>query len=834
MKRPRKGQPYGHFGGSKANYFLLKWASVLYHAPVALETNDNNNRRLLRRGFRLGEFDVRPLSGEISGPDGITTLRPEVMEVLLNLAAAGGDVVDDDDLVRAVWGSKARNEGRLAECISELQSCLRGGIDPLSHVRRAIEGGYHIVGSLVPYDPECEGIKETAAAYHETVRGGRFRGFVRELRRRRVFRIGAMYLMAAWLIIQVGEATFPALHIPDWVLTLIVVLAIIGFPIALLLTWAIQLTPDGLIVDLPHGGNNGRWRHAYILGVVALLVSVPFLGYYLVRPGDTPATDDTAGPLAVYASAPENSIAVLPFSNLSESAEDEYLADGLAEEILNVLVRVSQLKVAARTSAFHYKGKNEDIRTIAAQLGVRKILEGSVRRAGSQLRVTAQLINAADGFHLWSQTYDRSTEDIFAIQDEIAAKVVNALQLVLSETGEQAMSAGSTRNVSAYDFYLQGRAYLRQPVTYETAKKAEELFDNALTLDPDFARAYAGLCETYLLWFIDTRDADLFEKAEDACRRGESMDADNPEIHLALGKLYLQSGQPALAEKKFEDALSINEASVDAVTGLAKAFEETGRLAAAESNFGKAIDLQPGYWSGYNDRGTFRLRQGDIDRAIADFRRVARLSPDNGRGYNNLASAYFLKGDLESAAEAYRKAMEIAPTRSIYSNMGTMSYYLGRYEEAAQAYTEAIRLAPEDHRVWGYLGDANKQIPGKSREMREAYRKAISLAASELLINESDSGRIADLAQYHASLGDPARATRLIADALAEDPADGNVYYSAALVYAQAGDTEKAVAAVEQAILKGFPDFLVIRDPQLEPLKDNEKFQRLIQSTATP
>jgi tetratricopeptide (TPR) repeat protein len=166
--------------------------------------------------------------------------------------------------------------------------------------------------------------------------------------------------------------------------------------------------------------------------------------------------------------------------------------------------------------------------------------------------------------------------------------------------------------------------------------------------------------------------------------------------------------------------------------------------------------------------------------------------------------------------------------------MGTMSYYLGRYEEAAQAYTEAIRLAPEDHRVWGYLGDANKQIPGKSGEMREAYRKAISLAAAELLINESDSGRIADLAHYHASLGDPARATRLIADALAEDPADGNVYYSAALVYAQAGDNEKAVAAVEQAILKGFPDFLVIRDPQLEPLKDNEKFQRLIQSTATP
>ncbi len=291
-------------------------------------------------------------------------------------------------------------------------------------------------------------------------------------------------------------------------MSLIVVLAIIGFPITLLLTWALQLTPDGLIVDLPHGGNDGRWRHAYIVGFAALLISIPFLGYYLVYPGDEPPPDP---PLLKYTSAPENSIAVLPFSNLSESSEDEYLADGLAEEILNVLVRVSQLKVAARTSSFHYKGKNEDIRTIAAQLGVRKILEGSVRRAGNKLRVTAQLINAADGFHLWSQTYDRGTDDIFAIQDEIATKVVDALQLVLTESSAQALTAGGTRNVSAYDYYLKGRAYLRQPVSSETAQRAEELFENALTLDPEFARAYAGLCETYLLWFRDASDADLFD-----------------------------------------------------------------------------------------------------------------------------------------------------------------------------------------------------------------------------------------------------------------------------------------------------------------------------------
>ena len=810
---------------------------MLYHSGVTSDTPDNGTRRLLRHGFRLGDFDVRPLSGEVSGPDGITTLRPEVMEVLLNLAAAKGEVVDEDQLAQAVWGSKGQTRARLEQCIRELQDCLNSGIESLPHVRRAIEGGYHVVGSLVPYDPERTEIRETAAGYVPASSANGVRGFIRELRRRRVFRIGAMYLMAAWLIIQIGETTFPALHIPDWVMSLIVVLAIIGFPITLLLTWALQLTPDGLIVDLPHGGNDGRWRHAYIVGFAALLISVPFLGYYLVYPGDTPPPDNGAEPgppLLQYVNAPENSIAVLPFSNLSESSEDEYLADGLAEEILNVLVRVSQLKVAARTSSFHFKGKNEDIRTIAAQLGVRKILEGSVRRAGNKLRVTAQLINAKDGFHLWSQTYDRGTDDIFAIQDEIAAKVVDALQLVLTESSAQALTAGGTQNVSAYDYYLKGKAYLRQPVSSETAQRAEELFENALTLDPDFARAYAGLCETYLAWFRDARDADLFEKAEGACRRGETMDASDPEIHLALGKLYLQSGQPRLAEKKFEDALSLNANSVDAVTGLAKAFAGIGRVAAADTKFSNAIDLQPGYWSGYNDRGGFRIRIGETDRAIADFRQVTKLAPDSARGFNNLGSAYFLKGDLENAADAYRSAMEIAPTRSTYSNMGTMSYYLGRYEEAAEAYSEAIKLAPEDHRVWGFLGDAYRQIPEKRAEMNEAYRNAISLAGAELLINESDAGRLADLAYYHASLGDAARAKRLIVSALAENPTDSDVYYSAGLVYSLYGNIEEAVAAVEKAIENGFPVFLLTREPQLEPLKTNEKFQRLVGPIATP
>ena len=809
---------------------------VLYHSGVTPDTPDNGTRRLLRHGFRLGDFDVRPLSGEVSGPDGITTLRPEVMEVLLNLAAAKGDVVDEDQLAHAVWGSKGQSRARLEQCIRELQDCLNSGIESLPHVRRAIEGGYHVVGSLVPYDPERTEIRETAAGYVPASSADGLRGFVRELRRRRVFRIGAMYLMAAWLIIQIGETTFPALHIPDWVMSLIVVLAIIGFPITLLLTWALQLTPDGLIVDLPHGGNDGRWRHAYIVGFAALLISIPFLGYYLVYPGDTPPSDNGAvpgRPLLQYASAPENSIAVLPFSNLSESSEDEYLADGLAEEILNVLVRVSQLKVAARTSSFHYKGKNEDIRTIAAQLGVRKILEGSVRRAGNKLRVTAQLINASDGFHLWSQTYDRGTDDIFAIQDEIATKVVDALQLVLTEASAQALTAGGTKNVSAYDYYLKGRAYLRQPVSSETAQRAEELFENALTLDPDFARAYAGLCETYLAWFRDARDADLFDKGEEACRQGEEMDADNLDIHLALGRLYLQSGQFDLAEKKFDEALSINATSVDAVTGLALVYEESGQPAAAESSFGKAIDLQPGYWSGYNDRGTFRLFNGNIDGAIADFRRVTALTPEGSRGYNNLGSAYYRKGDLENAASAFRQALEVAPTRSTYSNVGTMSYYLGRYEEAAQAYTEAIRLAPDDHRVWGHLGDANQQIPGKGREMQEAYRKAISLAGAELLINESDAGKISLLAHYHASLGDTARATRLIGSALEDNPSDADVYYTAALVYAQAGDIDAAVTAAETAIGQGYPDFLIAREPLFQSLQSNERFQKLIAAAST-
>ena len=331
--------------------------------------------------------------------------------------------------------------------------------------------------------------------------------FFAELKRRNVFKVGIAYAIVAWLLIQIVSIVVPAYKAPAWVMPIFITLISIGFPIALILAWAFELTPDGIKVTATEGPaqfhtrTTGQRLNYFIIGVLVLTVAFLVVDNYVLKEppaagSKTPGTSVVTGTVSPAKNvqdkakpvAPANSIAVLPFINMSEDKANEYFADGLAEELLNKLARVKGLQVTGRTSSFYFKGKNEDLRIIGETLGVANLLEGSVRKSGDQIRITAQLINASDGYHLWSESYDRNLKDIFEVQDEIAMAVTTALSITLG-AGEFSLP-GSTRNVEAYDEGLKAAA-LWKFFTQDTVKDAIAHMEQAVVCLP---------CLTNSLW----------------------------------------------------------------------------------------------------------------------------------------------------------------------------------------------------------------------------------------------------------------------------------------------------------------------------------------------
>lgn len=521
-------------------------------------------------------------------------------------------------------------------------------------------------------------------------------------------------------------------------------------------------------------------------------------------------------------------IVVLPFANLSGSADDEYLSDGLTEEVLHLLGRLRELKVAARTSSFYFKNRKVEIADVARRLGVDVVLEGSVRRSKDRLRIAAELIDARSGFRIWSQVYDREIEDVFSVQDDIARQVVDALELVLSRASEDEFRRPRAATVAAYDLYLRARAQLRLPGTAENLAQAAVLFEQAVAADPGFAQAYAGLCEAWLARYEIGRAAEAFRQAEAACGTALQRDREAGEVYVALGNLNLSSGRYEQAEKEFRRATGLASATSDAYLGLARAYAARRRTDEAERTFEQAARLDPGYWRVHQLRGHFYFFAGRYAEAARSYAEEVARTPDNPKAHNNLGAAYFQAGELEKAAQAWRVSLDLAPTPSAYSNVATSYYYLGRFVDAAGMYERGVELAPRDHRIWGNLGDAWGQAPGREAEAGLAYRKAVALAEERLRINPADARVRSDLAHYHARLGHAERARHLAAEALRQDPRNAYVHYNAALVNVRLGATGAALDELEQAVTLGHERHLLRLEPGLERLRGQARFEALL------
>jgi TolB-like protein/tetratricopeptide (TPR) repeat protein/DNA-binding winged helix-turn-helix (wHTH) protein len=565
--------------------------------------------------------------------------------------------------------------------------------------------------------------------------------------------------------------------------------------------------------------------------VIALLLTAPWvITHYLRAPKGADAAASGPGVVIVQ---PPRTIAVLPLIDMSPDRSNAYLGDGLAQELSARLARLPGVRVAASTSAFAFRNRTTDARTIAQTLGVRHILEGSVHREGDRLRVTAQLIDGASGYDVWSQTYNRTWHDLMAIEDELARSIISSLRVVLSNELAQRATQPPTTQASAFDLYLAGLAKLHGPGT-ASLDEAGESFRRALAEDPKFALAYAGLCERYALGYDKTREATLIPQAESACGEALKLDPSLREVSAALGQLYLVSGRYERATAMYRDAVSADPENADGYVGLGEALDAQHRTADAERAFRKAVDVEPTYWGAQNALGNFLFQHGRTAAAIATYRRVTELIPASPLAFNNLGAALLVSGDFQGAATAFDRSLTLEPTSSAYSNSGTVSYFLGRYADAARMFTRATEITGQDHRVWGNLADALWQIEGRRAEAQSAYRRAIGLAHQSLEVNTRDAISWSQLAYYSSRARDNSDVREYTSRALQLNPDDPNVRYYMALTALELGDPAAALESLSRAVQLGYPPPLVRAAPDFANLRSDARFRQLLAQADKP
>jgi TolB-like protein len=479
------------------------------------------------------------------------------------------------------------------------------------------------------------------------------RNFIEELKRRNVAKVALVYIIAGWLTMQVVDVMFPALQLPEWLVSAVAAFVLIGFPFALIFAWAFEMTPEGIKrekdVDRSESitPDTGQKLNHTALVILGIAVAFLLVDKFVLQP-------DSEADVVAVAPDEKPSIAVLPFVNMSGDIENEYFSDGLSEELLNVLAKIPQLHVAGRTSSFKFKGAQEDLRVIGEALNVNHVLEGSVRESNGRLRITAQLINTENGFHLWSEKYDRELNDIFSVQDEIASRVVEALKVHLLGA-EVATATQGTTNVEAYNQFLRGNYFLDN-TSEQNIVKARSAYEEAIRLDSNFARAYAGLAvalqQTFSGWTATTEGTFLenFEQIRVVADRAVEIDPDHPETLIAqtivallidwdLPGSILQTARAL--ENSPNDLAALSWHGSNLV--FLREFDE------AEEVLLKALDVDPLSLATLRTLGDVYMVSDRCSLAVDTYQRALTLAPDTGRFYGRIARCKLFQDDLAAA-----------------------------------------------------------------------------------------------------------------------------------------------------------------------------------------
>jgi len=585
--------------------------------------------------------------------------------------------------------------------------------------------------------------------------------FFSELKRRNVYKVAVAYIVAGWALSQGIAQVFPVFDVPNWIIRLIVLLIIIGFPVAVVLAWAFEITPEGIKrtedVDRAFEGRAKSRAWIYIVIAGALFsIGLFMLGRYGFREKVSSSNEALA-----------KSIAVLPFGNLSRDPDNEYFAAGIQDEIITRLAQISDLKVISCSSTQRYKGRAENLRQIASELGVTNILEGSVQKANDEVHVNVQLLNALTDSHLWADTFDRKLTDVFGVESEIAKTIADTLRAKLTGREAATLSARPTENSAAHELYLKGRFFWNKRDTNDL-EKALTYFQQAAKEDPNYALAWSGIADVYVLLplFGGANPADAYPKAKEAANKAIALDSNLAEPHSALGLIA--------SVFDFDAPLSMRE-------------------------FEKAIALNPNYATAHHWLGNGLLESiGDFDRSIAEMKRALELDPLSIPINGDLGVAYYFAGRYPEGIAQVRKALDLDPNSYyLHYNLGEVLELSGDLPGAISEYEKSVALDNDPYPL-ALLGHA-QALNGDGDAARKVLQQ---LAASSRYAPDYSVGLV------YLGLGDKSQAMDWFEKSFAKRQPDMNTIRFDPLLKRLHGDprfealAEKILPARELASLK--------------------------------
>jgi TolB-like protein len=658
-------------------------------------------------------------------------------------------------------------------------------------------------------------------------------GFFEEVKRRKVYRVAAAYIIAAGGIIQLASATFPAWELPNWSLRLVILLLLVGFPIALILAWAFDITPQGIrATPEPSAPRTRRRRNIVMLIATGVVISAA-TGFFLLP--------------RVAAHKVDKSIAVLPFENLSDEKENAYFADGIQDDVLTNLSKIGDLRVISRTSVMQYRGRPTNLREIGKALGVSNILEGSVRRSGNRVRVNVQLIDANTDEHMWASDYDRDVTDVFAIQSDLAREIANALQAKLSPAEKSQMTQKPTENGEAYLAFVQAHDLSCAVEDLTKLKQSEQLYERAIELDPNFALALARYSQLES-WMVRTHDAssDHREKARTLAERALQLQPDLPEAHLALGFTYYYGDnnyEAALKEFEIAQRALPNESEVYLAIGAIQ--RRQGKWAESTANLEKAVSLNPkDSWPLQNLTFNFQMLR-NFDAANKTVDRALQIDPQGISLWGIKAKlAISEKGDLSVGEKLLEKAKSFPMSNEERLKMIEGQAYLLL---AQRKYQEVLQLGasvPDDafaavpgSLAFKYfpLGIAHKAL-GDDAAARAAFLKAKNILEEQLKQKPDDADLRVQHAKLLAWLGEKDAAIAEAQRAIDLRPESKDAFEGPAIteqvaqVYTILGDNARAIGLLDELLSR--PSEVTSQslklDPAWDPLRNDPGFQALL------
>jgi TolB-like protein len=679
-----------------------------------------------------------------------------------------------------------------------------------------------------------------------------------ELKRRNVFRVAVAYLAASWLATEVAGTVLPAFGYGDSELRIIIIILAIAFVPVLVFSWIFEFTPEGLRLEVAVDREQSITRYTgkkidrLIVALLALALGYFAFDKFIIEPRRVAEiveeAADQARSAALVESYGEQSIAVLPFVNLSADPEQEYFSDGISEEILNLLAQIPELRVISRSSAFSFKGKDIAIPEVAKQLNVAHVLEGSVRKAGDRVRITAQLIEARSDTHLWSQTYDRILDDIFAVQDEIAAAIGEALRIKLvSDAGQSAPVAIQAASTTSYNAYLQGRELMHHR-NRESLQTAIEHLERAVRLDDGFAPAHAQLAIATMLLssYVKTDREAARRTAIQHLDRAEALEPDLAEMHAGRALLAQYADDPETTIVHARNALTVNPNYVDAMNWLQNALRRLGRYEEAHSVLRDMLATDPLSIIARTNYAGWLADRARITEAHEVADSLHAQSPH--AAYRTHADiSFWYEGKLaESLAWGLRAARDNWYASAALTLVGlydeahriNTDYWIdanqGRWDEAIQTSQRNVQLYPDSGIL---IADAAEILyrAGRLEEALPLYERALATAPKGLAVH-GDFGpyftiQLA-LLQREAGNADAAQANAEIArQAHANSRAAGGIgavqFQTESLIAAFDGDRDRALSALESALLSGFRWPLFLEDPMFDELRQEPRFVAL-------